>query len=110
MGFVSQVFSGLRLRLLVLVVLVCAPLVVLILHTAWEDRRRAEAGWQQRAQKLLQVTDREEQEVLASTAPTSARPFGIGLGPLAQSPALQEISGRIVCHLSSLCESWGPRH
>ena len=63
----SQVCSGLRFRLLALVVLVCAPLVAPILHTTWEDRRRAEGGWQQHAQKLTEAAERQEQEVLSSS-------------------------------------------
>ena len=37
--FITKIFSGLRFRLLVLVVLTCAPLVALMLHIAGEDRR-----------------------------------------------------------------------
>jgi signal transduction histidine kinase len=66
-GFVSQVFSGLRFRLLVLVVLACAPLVLLMLHTAGEDRRRAIASWRQRAERMQQIARREEQEVIGGT-------------------------------------------
>src|SRR6267154_733719 len=66
-GFITQVFSGLRFRLLVLVVLTCAPLVALMLRNAGEDRRRAMAGWTQRAQRLQQVARKEEQQVIGST-------------------------------------------
>ncbi len=67
LGRISQVFSGLRFRLLVLVVVVCAPLVAVMLHTSWEDRRRALTGWRQRARNLTQVNRREEQALVAGT-------------------------------------------
>src|ERR1041385_3647685 len=51
---VAYLFSGLRFRLLVLVILTCAPLVALTLHTAWEDRRRAMANWRQRSVTFVQ--------------------------------------------------------
>jgi signal transduction histidine kinase len=67
MGFVRMAFSGLRLRLLLLLLLACAPLVALMLHSAWEDRRRAQATWRQRARNLSQIARREEQEILDAT-------------------------------------------
>lgn len=66
-GIIGQVFSGLRFRLLLLIALVCAPLIVLMLHTADEDRRRAIAGWRQRSQRVLQAARHEEQDVVAGT-------------------------------------------
>jgi signal transduction histidine kinase len=66
-SFAGQVFSGLRFRLLVLVVLVCAPLVVLILHAGGEDRRLAMSAWQQRAQRTLRSVQCKEREVIADT-------------------------------------------
>jgi signal transduction histidine kinase len=66
-GFMRQVLSSLRFRLLVLVVVACAPLVALMLHTAWEDRRRALAGWRQRAHSMMEINQREEQEVFGGT-------------------------------------------
>src|SRR5690242_9896074 len=65
--FITQIFSGLRFRLLVLVVLTCAPLVALMLHIAGEDRRRAMSGWKQRGQRLQQIARKEEQQVIGST-------------------------------------------
>jgi len=50
---VNYLFSGLRFRLLVLVLVTCAPLVALTLHTTWEDRRRAVTGWRQRAERVV---------------------------------------------------------
>src|SRR5579864_7095562 len=65
--FLRQVFFGLRFRLLVLVVLTCAPLIALMLHTAGEDRRRAMTSWRQRALRVQQIARREEQEVIGAT-------------------------------------------
>jgi signal transduction histidine kinase len=62
-----RVFSGLRFRLLALVILACAPLAALILHTAWEDRRRQERNWQQRAARLTELASQEESELLGGT-------------------------------------------
>ncbi len=67
LGYVSRLFSGLQFRLLVLIVLVCAPLVALIMHTALEDRRRAMTSWRQRSQKVLQLSKREEDELVGGT-------------------------------------------
>jgi PAS domain S-box-containing protein len=67
MRFISQVCSGLRFRLLVLVLLTCAPLAALTLHTASEDRRRERASWSQRPQKLIQLAGREEVRVIGQT-------------------------------------------
>src|SRR5438105_10338692 len=66
-GFVRRVLCGLRFRLLLLIALACAPLVILMLHTAGEDRRRALAGWGQRSQKISQIARREEREVIGAT-------------------------------------------
>ena len=46
---ISRLVSGLRLRLLLLVLLACAPLVGLTLHTASEERRRLVKEWNQRS-------------------------------------------------------------
>ena len=67
MGFISHILSGLRFRLLVLVLLTCAPLVALTLHTADEERRREVNNWQQRAEKVQQLAQREEEELLGGT-------------------------------------------
>src|SRR5947209_6874403 len=64
---VVQLCSGLRFRLLLLVLLVCAPLVLLTLHTASEDRRRAMANWPQRAQRIAQLASREEALLIMQT-------------------------------------------
>ncbi len=67
MSLNSRVFSGLRFRLFVLVALACAPLVLLMIHTAGEERRREMSSWEQRSQKLLQIAQREEAEVVGGT-------------------------------------------
>jgi signal transduction histidine kinase len=67
MNFVRQLFSGLRFRLFLLVLLTCAPLVALMVHTAGEERRRQVTTWQQRCERLGQVLQREEDDILGST-------------------------------------------
>jgi signal transduction histidine kinase len=64
---IVQAFSGLRFRLLLLVLLACAPLMALVLHTSWEDRRRSEAGWRQQSQDLQQVARRDEEDLIGGT-------------------------------------------
>jgi signal transduction histidine kinase len=64
---IGQFFWGLRFRLLLLVLLVCAPLMALILHTAGEDRRRQTSNWRQRCERLGQLLQREEQEIVGGT-------------------------------------------
>ncbi len=54
--------SGLRFRLSVLVLLTCAPLVVLMLHNAGEGRRRALANWQKRPDRLVESLRKSEAE------------------------------------------------
>jgi signal transduction histidine kinase len=63
----SHVLFGLRFRLLLLVLLVCAPLVVLTLHNASEERRRAVAAWRDRAQKMTRLAGREEADMAGQT-------------------------------------------
>src|SRR5579862_6721003 len=66
-GILGRLFCGLRFRLLVLVVVTCAPLVALVLHTAGEDRRRAIANWRDKALLLQQSARHDEQQVIDST-------------------------------------------
>ena len=63
----TRVFSGLRFRLLALVLLACAPLVVLMLHTAGEERRKAIEDWRNQAQDLQELAARDEAELVGST-------------------------------------------
>jgi len=57
----------LRFRLLLLVLLTCAPLAALTLHTASDDRRRERASWSQRPQKINQLAGREEEKLIGQT-------------------------------------------
>ena len=54
----SQFFSGLRFRLLLLVVLASIPPVVLTLHIARQDRQRQTAALRQRSQDLVKLASR----------------------------------------------------
>ena len=64
---ISRLVSGLRLRLLLLVFLACAPLVGLTLHTASEERRRLVKEWNQRSQEMMELATREEGRVIGQT-------------------------------------------
>ena len=60
---VRRVLFGLRFRLLVLVLAVCAPIVGVTIHTTLEGRQREVADWREHARQLTQVVLREDQEV-----------------------------------------------
>jgi PAS domain S-box-containing protein len=64
---ISDVLFGLRFRLLLLVLLVCAPLVALTLHAASKERRRAVAEWSKRAETMTRLAGREEADLLVQT-------------------------------------------
>jgi signal transduction histidine kinase len=64
---VSHICAGLRFRLLLLVLVTCAPLVALTLHTASQARRRQVADWQHQALRLLEVARLEEEQLVGST-------------------------------------------
>ena len=64
---ISRILFGLRFRLLLLVLLACAPLVGLTLYDASKERQRAVIAWSQRAQQLARVARREEAELVAQT-------------------------------------------
>jgi PAS domain S-box-containing protein len=64
---ISRLVSGLRLRLLLLVLLACAPLVGLTLHTASEERRRLVQEWNQRSQEMMELATREEGQAIGQT-------------------------------------------
>ena len=63
----SHFFSGLRFRLLLLVVLASAPPLGLIFHGAGEDRRRQSAEWVQRLHGMVQLANREDDKVIGQT-------------------------------------------
>ena len=61
-----QLASGLRLRLLLLVLVACVPLVALVLHNGREDRRRQLTAWRQRSQRIEQIASHEEDDLISS--------------------------------------------
>jgi PAS domain S-box-containing protein len=63
----SQLFSGLRFRLVLLVVLASLPPVVLTLHIARQDRQRQTAALRQRSQDIVKLAARKEDEMIAGT-------------------------------------------
>src|SRR5581483_892857 len=67
MRTMRQLFSGLRLRLVLLVLLAAIPAVVLTLHIARQDRQHQTAALRQRSQDLIQLADRKEDELIAGT-------------------------------------------
>jgi len=50
-----------------MMLLVCAPLIAVVLHGAWEDRRRAKADWESQVDNISQIAADQEKEVIAST-------------------------------------------
>ena len=62
-----QLFSGLRFRLVLLVVLASLPPVVLTLHIARQDRQRQTAALRQRSQDMVKLAARKEDEMIAGT-------------------------------------------
>ena len=67
MRTMSQLFSGLRFRLVLLVVLASLPPVVLTLHIARQDRQRQTAALRQRSQDMVKLAARKEDEMIAGT-------------------------------------------
>jgi signal transduction histidine kinase len=65
--FIRRIFQGLRWRLLLLVLLACAPLVGLTLHTASEERRQLVKAWNQRSQEMMRLATQEESQVIGQT-------------------------------------------
>jgi signal transduction histidine kinase len=66
-SLLSRLFFHLRVRLLLLVILTCAPLIVLTLHTSSEERRRQTANWERQGHRLAQLAENEEAKLTAST-------------------------------------------
>ena len=60
---ISRVFFGLRFRLMLLVLLACAPLVGLTVHTASRERRQELTAWRGRAWRFAQLAQGEEAEL-----------------------------------------------
>ena len=67
MRTMHQLFSGLRSRLLLMVVLASIPPVVLALHIARQDRQLQTAVLRQRSQDLVKLAARKEDEMIAGT-------------------------------------------
>jgi PAS domain S-box-containing protein len=67
MEAINRVLFGLRFRLLLLVLLTCAPLVGVTIHTASQERRHEVAVWRERASHLVQLAHREEDRLLRQT-------------------------------------------
>jgi signal transduction histidine kinase len=63
----SQLFTGLRFRLVLLVMLASLPPVVLTLHMAGQDRQRQTTALRQRSRDMIQLATRKEDEMLAGT-------------------------------------------
>ena len=62
---ISRLWFSLRLRLLLLVLLACSPLVGLTLHTASRERRQAVSAWRERSQQFAHLVRRQEADVVA---------------------------------------------
>ena len=67
MRTMSQLFSGLRLRVLLLVVLASLPPVVLTLHIARQERRGKITALRQRSQDIIRLSARKEEEMILGT-------------------------------------------
>jgi PAS domain S-box-containing protein len=63
----GQLFSGLRFRLVLLVLLASVPPVVLTLHIARQDRQRQTKALRQRSQDMVKLAARKEDEMIAGT-------------------------------------------
>jgi diguanylate cyclase (GGDEF)-like protein len=72
-----QMFSSLRYRLLLLVLLAVLPALALILSTAWEQRRQSTAGALDSALRLARVAASDHERLIEST-----RSLLIGLAQL----------------------------
>jgi signal transduction histidine kinase len=64
---ISQFFSSLRFRLVLLVILASLPPVLLTLRIARQDRQRQAAALRQRAHDMVQLAARNEDEMIAGT-------------------------------------------
>ncbi len=80
-------FSRLRYRLLFLVLLASLPALVLIVSTAWEQRRLAASGAQDDALRLARLASSNQERLIEG-----ARPL---LVLLAQNADLQNRNGRV---------------
>src|SRR5437660_8185689 len=67
LGVLGHILFGLRFRLLLLVLAACAPLIVLTLRNASDDRRRQVANWRQRTQRMTHTAVLEEENIIGDT-------------------------------------------
>ena len=63
----SQLFSGLRFRLVLVVVMASLPPVLLTLHIARQDRQDRRAALRQRSKDIVALSARKEEEMLLGT-------------------------------------------
>jgi PAS domain S-box-containing protein len=63
----NQLFSGLRFRLLLLVLVASVPAVVLTVHIARQERQRQTVVLRQRSHEMVQLASRKEDEMVAGT-------------------------------------------
>src|SRR5436190_6782047 len=66
-ALISHALFAMRFRLLLLVLLACAPLVVLTFRNASEDRRREVAKWRERTQHMAFAATQEENKLIGET-------------------------------------------
>lgn len=62
--YLSRLLFGLRFRLLLLVMVACAPLVALTLLTAGHDRRQRLAEWKQHCERMMNIAATEEERLV----------------------------------------------
>ncbi len=86
-------FFGLRFRLLLLVLLACAPLVGLTLHTASKERRREVAAWRRTGRAAHAGCAPRRSPVAETDPPTAAGGVGVFRRAFGQRRRLQEVTG-----------------
>src|SRR5262245_23780165 len=64
---ISHIVFGLRFRLLLLTAIACAPLIVLTLRNASEERRRQVTNWRQLTQRMAHIATLEEDKLVGET-------------------------------------------
>src|ERR1043166_4206375 len=67
LGALGHHLFGLRFQLLLLVAAACAPLIILTLRNASEDRRKQVANWRQRTQRAAHTAVLEEERIIGDT-------------------------------------------
>lgn len=67
MGFVAPFRCGLRIRLMLLVLLVCAPLAALTIHQFSKEQAHQSEMWEEQASRLTRVAATEEAILLRDT-------------------------------------------